>query len=180
MRIDPKYFNTFLVVVAIFAAALITFFTFNSQQSKRAAFKKRIVRQDSLTTVPWVTVERADSIRIDDFKDQYVLLQFWSDWLDAPDATHRKLAKLQQSTAGNLVILSAMVGFEKEQALNYVKKQGFSIYFVAGSTQFSEFGVPGVPAYLLFNPLHEIEYVSLGTLKKSQLDSLRMLMIRGN
>ncbi|HLR26390.1 MAG TPA: hypothetical protein VK112_11025 [Fodinibius sp.] len=179
MKLDPKYFNSFLAVVAVVAAAIIIFFTINSQESKRAAFKRRIVQQDSLKAVPWTTIESSDSLRIEDFKDQYVLLQFWSNWMDNPELIHRKLVKLQDASKAKLAILSAMVGFKREEAVGYVEQQNLPIAFVVGSTQFSSFGVPGVPAYLLFSPENEISFISFGELNKSQLDSLRSLVAGG-
>src|SRR5699024_8400657 len=159
--------------------AIIIFFTINSQQSKKAAFKRRILQQDSLKTVPWVMIESADSLRIEDYEDQYVLLQFWSSWLDDPELIHRKLGKLQDASTPKLAILSAMVGFKKEEAVGYVEQQNLPIAFVVGSKQFSSFGVPGVPAYLLFSPEKEISFISFGELNETQLDSLRNIVAGG-
>lgn len=179
MRLDPKYFNTFLAIVAGMAVLVIIFFTINTQQNKQAAFKKQMMAQDSLQTVAWKQVGSPDSLRISDYDTSFVLLQFWSNWSDAAAGEHRKLAALKRELEGQLAIFSAIVGLQKEEAVTYIKKHHFPFLYVAGSRQFSSFQVPGLPAYLLFQPGGTLEFVSLGALEKPQLDSLKMIMHRG-
>lgn len=178
MQLDPKYFNKFLAIVAVLAALLIAFFTLNSQQDRRTRFKKEIVQQDSLRTISWLQVGREDSLAIADFNNRFVLLNFWSHWSDPSTADHQKLAGLHRQYR-DLVIISALVGFRKEEAQTYIQSHSFPFRYVAGSQQFSDFGVPGLPAYLLYRPGGKLEYVSLGTLDKVALDSLRTLLDNG-
>lgn len=180
MRLDPKYFNTFLAIIAGIAVLAIIFFTINTQQDKRAAFKERMKQQDSLQTVTWPRVTHSDSLQITDFDTQFVLLQFWSNWSDASAEEHKKIAALKQQMGGRLAIISAIVGLQKEEAVTYVRKHDFPFYYVAGSRQFSSFQVPGLPTYLLFEPNGELGFISLGTLQQPQLDSLKMVIDRGS
>ena len=180
MKLDPKYFNTFLAIVAVLAAILIAFFTISSQEGKQKAFKKRIVKQDSLKTVSWPRVKQQDSLKISDFKDQYVLLQFWTNWSDGAVNEHQNLKEIQKKYNNDLTIISAIVGLEKEEAVTYIKKHDFPFQFVAGSQQFGAFGVPGLPAYLLYNRNQDLVYISLGELDKAQSDSLRKVVEDGS
>ncbi|SMO68820.1 TlpA family protein disulfide reductase [Fodinibius sediminis] len=179
MKIDPKYFNSFLGVVAIIAALLIAYYTVSSQQDKRKAFKERIMQQDSLQTVSWPMVQRQDSLRIADFKGHHVLIHFWSNWSDASISAHQKLATLKGKQGKALSVIAAAVGLRKQEALSYINKHEFPFYHVAGSKQFSSFGIPGVPAYLLYTPAGRLRYVSLGILDDVKVDSISNI-INGN
>ena len=179
MKLDQKYFNTFLAVVAVLAAATIAYFTISSQGEKQAAFKQRMMQQDSLKTVSFPRVEQSDSLSITDFSDQYILLQFWTNWSDGAVAEHRKLMEFQKEHSNKLTIVAAIVGLQKEEALSYIKQHDFPFQYVAGSPEFGAFGVPGLPAYLLYNLNQELIYISLGELNKAQTDSLRRVIESG-
>lgn len=176
MRLDPKYFNTFLAVVAVIAVLFITYFTISSQQNKRSDFKKRIVQQDSLQTVYWPLVETSERIRIADFSDRFVLLHFWSNWSDASIDAHQRLTKLKREYGEHLAVIAAAVGLQKKEVLSYAREHDFPFHYVAGSQQFSAFNVPGVPTSLLYAPEGALEFVLPGVLNKVQYDSLRAII----
>lgn len=176
MRLDPKYFNTFLAVVAVIAALFIAYFTVSSQQNKRSDFRERIVQQDSLQTVVWPVVETSESISIADFNDRFVLLHFWSNWSDRSIGAHRQLAKLKREHGERLTVVAAAVGLQKEEALSYAREHEFPFHHVAGSQQFSAFQIPGVPTYLLYAPEGTLEFVLTGSMDEVQFDSLRTII----
>ncbi|WP_372638510.1 TlpA family protein disulfide reductase [Fodinibius sp.] len=176
MRLDPKYFNTFLAVVAVIAASFIAYFTISSQQNKRSDFKERIMQQDSLQTVAWPLVDTSESISITDFSDRFVLLHFWSNWSDRSIHAHRRLAKLKKEYGERLAVIAAAVGLQKEEALSYAREHEYPFYHVAGSQQFSAFHIPGVPTYLLYTPEGTLEFVLTGSMDEVKFDSLRTIM----
>lgn len=176
MRIDPKYFNTFLVIIGVVAAILIAFFTINSRQSEKAAFKKRMMGQDSLKTVWWRSVQAADSVRIADFKGQFVVVDFWADWSDASLNSHRELAEINEQFSDRLQVLAASVGHPPKTIQSYIRKHQFPFLFVNGSQHFTGFDVPGIPAQLVYDPEGNLQSVFLGYSDDSQYDSLKVLM----
>lgn len=176
MRLDPKYFNTFLAITAVAAASFIAYFTISSQQNKRSDFKARIAQQDSLQSVVWPMVQTPESISIADFSGRFVLLHFWSNWSDTSINAHRQLTKLKKEYGEQLTVIAAAVGLQKEEALTYAKKHEFPFYHVAGSRQFSAFHIPGVPTYLLYAPEGTLEFVFTGSLDEVQFDSLRAIL----
>ncbi|MCW9707155.1 TlpA family protein disulfide reductase [Fodinibius salsisoli] len=180
MRLDPKYFNTFLAVVAVIAALAIIYLTINTQQDKRRAFNKQMMQQDLLQTVGWKRVGQPDSLRISSFDSSFVLLQFWSNWSDTSAEEHQKLSTLKEEAGSKLAIFSAIVGLQKEEATTYIEEHNYPFHYVAGSRQFSSFQVPGLPAYLLFQPGGKVRFVSLGSLEKTHLDSLKTMIHRGS
>lgn len=179
MRIDPKYFNSFLFVVAFIAAGMIAFFTLSNRSVERSDFSKRMMTQDSLKTVWWPKVESKDSLRISDFEGQVVVLDFWSNWSDAASESHKKLADMQNQHPDSMEVIAAAVGLKKDEVINYIQKHQFSFQFVAGSRHFSDFNVPGLPAKMIYDTRGDIRYVFLGYPDDSQYDSLRALITNG-
>lgn len=176
MQIDPKYFNRFLAIVAFVAALLIIFFTFNNQRSDKSDFKKRMFAQDSLQSVYWHDAEDEDSLRISDFKGKYVVLDFWANWSDKSLEDHKKLASIKNESPDRIEVIAAAVGLRRKQVLSYKKKHPFPFHFVAGSKQFSDFEVPGLPTQLIYNPEGKLQKIFLGFPSKAQFDSLRTLI----
>ena len=93
---------------------------------------------------------------------------------------HRELASIKKDHPDDVQIIAASVGLPRDQVISYMKKNSFPFHFVSGSEQFSAFGVPGLPAQLVYNPDGKLQSVFLGFPDKSQLDSLRTLISHGN
>lgn len=179
MKLDPKYFNPFLAVCFVIAAVLIAFFTLSNRSSDREAFRQRMFSQDSLRTVTWNKVQADDSLQISDFKGKFVVIDFWANWSDASLKSHRQLAKVKQQYSDSILVIAAAVGLQRNEAINYIKEHKFPFYFVAGSKQFSDFQVPGLPAQLVYSPKVELKSIFMGYNSKSQYDSLRTLITDG-
>lgn len=180
MKINPKYFNRFLGIVAVMAAIIIVFFTMYNQASDKADFKKRMFAQDSLQTVYWHDAQDDDSLRIADFKGQYVVLDFWANWSDKSTSYHKNLAAVKNDYPQKLQVIAAAVGLQRKQVLGYMQKHNFPFHFVSGAQQFEDFGVPGLPAQLVYKPDGKLQNVYLGFPDKSQYDSLRILLAHEN
>jgi len=176
MRLDPKYFNVFLLIVAICAAILIAFFILNNRSTGEAAFKEQMFANDSLQTVYWRNVQGDDSLRIADFRGDFVVLNFWANWSDVSLKSQKRLAQLQTQHADTLEVIAAAVGLTKQEATQYIADHDFPFHFVAGSRQFSDFSVPGLPAQLIYNPDGKLQRIFLGYQNQSQYDSLRALI----
>jgi hypothetical protein len=176
MRIDPKYFNVFLVIVAVIAASLIAYFTMSNRTAEKAAFKDRMFAQDSLKTVWWQKVQSPDSLRITDFQGQFVVVDLWSNWSDASLESHQSLAEIHRQYPDTLTVLAAAVGMQEKEVLDYINKNRFPFHFVAGSKHFSDFYVPGLPAQMIYNPKGNLEQIFLGYSGESQYDSLKTLI----
>lgn len=176
MRIDPKYFNVFLVIVAVIAAALIMFFTLSNRTAEKSSFKEKIFAQDSLQTLSWPKAQASDSLRISDFKGQFVVLDFWSNWSDASLDSHRQLAKIKKQYGDTLQVLAASVSLQKAEVSGYIEEHQFPFHFVAGSRYFSDLNIPGLPAQMMYNPDGKLQHVFLGYPGPSQYDSLRAMI----
>lgn len=179
MRLDPKYFNVFLLITALVAATLIAVFMLQNRSNEKSAFKKKIFAQDSLQTLWWNNVQNDDSLRISDFRGQFVVLDFWSNWSDASLQSHRQLLDIKQQYPDTLEVIAASVSLEKTKVMDYINKHGFPFHFVAGSRYFSKLHIPGLPAQMIYNPDGKLKHVFLGYPGPSQYDSLRALITNG-
>ncbi|MGM0547071.1 MAG: TlpA family protein disulfide reductase [Bacteroidota bacterium] len=176
MRIDPKYFNTFLLVVALVAAALIAYFIFSNRTAERTDFTQRMFDQDSLQTVWWPRVQTDDSLQVSNYDGKVVVLDLWSNWSDASLNSHRELSEIQQKHSNDLEVIAAAVGVTKEEAISYMEEHEFPFHFVAGSQHFSSFNMPGLPVQFIYNSETELKHVFLGYSDESQYDSLKVLL----
>lgn len=179
MRIDPKYFNQFLLIIAIIAAGLITFFMLNNRSNEKSQFKDRMFAQDSLRSVSWSQIQRDDSLHISDFEGSFVVLDFWSNWTNASLESHKQLAQLKNKFPDTLEILAAAVRLKPNETISYIEKHNFPFHFVEGTQHFSGFNIPGLPAQLIYNPQGQLQNVYLGYQNDSQYDSLRARITDG-
>ncbi len=176
MQIDPKYFNTFLIIVAVIAAGLIAFFTLKNRSLEKTDFKERMFAQDSLQSVFWTHIQKDDSLRITDLKGTYVVVDFWASWSEASLQSHKELTSLKENYPQMLEVIAASVRLRKQNVVSYIEEYNFPFHFVGGSQHFNAFNVPGLPAQLIYNPQGELQNVHLGYQNDSQYDSLRVLI----
>lgn len=176
MRIDPKYFIPFIIIVAIFAALLITYYTISSQQERREAFQERIVTQDTLQTEKMPVLNARDSLSVSDFQGQYVVLDFWATWSNTTEESHSQLADVAEANKDKLSVLAAVVEDQKDKVSAYMQDHNFPFHFVHGSGVFNQYEVPGVPTQLVYDPEGELISIFYGYRNSMQYDSLRTLL----
>lgn len=179
MQIDPKYFNTFLLIAALIAAGLIAFFTLSNRTAERSNFSERMLSQDSLKTVWWPKIQSSDSLRISDFRGQIVVLDFWGNWSNTSLESHKELTQVVNEHPQKIEVIAAAVSLRKEEAVSYIQTHDFPFHFVTGSQHFSAFHIPGLPAQMIYDSEGNMQQVFLGYPGKSQYDSLRAMITDG-
>lgn len=172
MRIDPKYFNAFILIVALLAAALIAFFAYWTDSGGKRYFKEQVTSSDSLRHEYWPESLSGDSLRISDFSGRYVLVDFWSTWSIYGNERHEALAELVRSYPDRLRIMAAAVRDQDEDIREYRDRHGYPFAWVNGGEHFSEYKVPGIPTMLLYGPGGEVRSVFVGYRGSEQIDSL--------
>lgn len=178
MRIDPKYFNVFLIIVAVVGAVVIALYTYANLTGDERIFKERIAAQDSLQTVYWQSVVDNDSLRISDFRGDYVVLDFWTDRSSASVASQKKLAEVKAEYGNDLKVIAAAVVREEQDVRSYIRENDYPFLFVNGTNHFSSFHVPAIPAQLVFEPGGTLHSVFIGYRSSAQYDSLRSIIDR--
>lgn len=178
MRIDPKYFNVFLAVVAAVAAILIALYTYANLRGDERIFKERMMASDSLSTVAWPLVEKEDSLRIRNFNDRYVVLDFWTERSGASVVSQEKLSEVKEEYGDRLTVIAAGVGQPVQDVLTYIREHDYPFIFVEGSHHFSAFDVPAIPAQLVYEPGGSVHSIFIGFRDSAQYDSLRSILDR--
>ena len=176
MRLDPKYFVPFLVIMALAAALLIAYFTVSTQQSQRRSFEARVMAQDTLRQERFPVLGSEDSLSVTDFRGRYVVLDFWSTWSNFSEESHIQLAGVAEENPDRLKVLAAVVEDQRDKVQAYIDRNSFPFQYVDGTKVFNEYGVPGVPTQLVYNPEGRLVKVFFGNSDPSRYDRLRTLI----
>lgn len=176
MRIDPKYFNLFLVIVGGIAAIIIALYTYWNLTGDERIFKERMLAQDSLRTVYWQQVASDDSLRIADYRGDFVILDFWIRRSGPSVASQEQLAELKREYGDRVTVIAASVGQQEEDVRAYMREYDYPFLFVSGSRHFASFDVPAIPAQLVYEPEGDLHSIFIGYRDSSRYDSLRAII----
>jgi len=162
MRIDPKYFNKFVLVAAIAAAALIAYFTIFNKMSREKDFRRTVQQADSLRYRPLPVVFNPDTVHLVDFEGNYVVLTFWASWAPNINEEHKYLAGLKETYGDRLEVVAAAVEDTKEDLRSYMRGYDYPFTFVEGNKLFQDLHVPGLPSQIVFRPDGSILFMNVG------------------
>lgn len=176
MKLDPKYFPPFLIVMALVAALLITYFTVTSQQGQRESFREYAFQQDSLQTAYMPVWEGEDSLGVESFPNRYVILDFWATWSNFSEEIHSELQALADEYPNRVVIVAAVVKDRPADVNDYINRHDYPFRFVNGTLVFNRFRIPGLPTQFVFNPSGKLLNVHFGMPEENRYDSLRTLL----
>jgi len=176
MRIDPKYFNTFMIIVAIVAAIIIVWGTFTYRANKQELFRQRIAQTDSLAYVYFPRMLEGDSVRVRDFEGRYLLLDLWAEWSDPSIQSHKYLQPFLKRFSDTLEVIAASVREDSGAVAAYRQRTGYSYEFVEGTGFYHRMDVPGLPTQLLFGPDGKLIGTFLGFTDSTRYDSLQRLI----
>lgn len=173
MRIDPKYFNKFMAIVAVVAAILIVIATLNYTSGRESAFQRQMMEADSLEFVTFPTVAGNDNLQLNQFQGKYILLDFWSTWSDPAIESHKQLVGLSETYLDNLVIVAASVRNSRKEVAAYRQAHDYPFTYVDGTKFYTEMNLPGVPSQVLFDKRGEVIATFVGYTDSTRYDSLK-------
>ncbi|MDZ7693324.1 MAG: TlpA disulfide reductase family protein [Balneolaceae bacterium] len=176
MRIDPRYFNIFMVMVAVVAAILIVITTMSYISGREAKFQQQMMEVDSLAYTQFPYMGRNDSLQLTQFEGRYLLLDFWSTWSDPAIASHKELMNMPTRYLDTLSVIAASVRIDSGEALSYKRRYNYPFIFVDGTDFFHRMNLPGVPSQVLFNPKGEVIATFVGYTDSTRYDSLKTLI----
>lgn len=177
MKIDPKYFNHFAVIMAVFAMIAITYFTISYAGNQRTDFESTLGSGAELYNEWFVKIDGSDSLRAVDFKDRIVIIDFWATWSDPSLESRNELVKIVTSLPDSLrpVVIAASVRDADETIAEYTSTSDHEFINVRGTELFQKMKVPGVPTQVIFSPggrIIESRIGFKGTNEYAVLDSL--------
>lgn len=183
MKIDPKYFNLFAVIVAVFAMIAIIYFTISYAGNQRVEFEMSLGSGAELYNEWFVRIDGSDSLRAVDFKENIVIIDFWATWSEPSLESRNALMDVINAYPDSLrpVVIAAAVRDADETILQYLSISDHGFINVRGTELFQKMKVPGVPTQVIFAPggrLIESRVGYKGTGEYATLDSLLQSRIR--
>lgn len=154
MKIDPKYFNLFAVIVAVFAMIAITYFTFSYAGSQRTEFKSTLGSGAELYNEWFVKIDGSDSLRAVDFKENIVIIDFWATWSQPSLESREALMDILDAYPDSLrpIVIAAAVRDADETISEFTSTPSMGYIYVRGTEIFQQMKVPGVPTQVIFAP----------------------------
>lgn len=149
MRLDPKYFNLFLACCAVVTIAVILYGTIRYHQKQEDTFRENIESFD-LHTLTLSYVADSDSVRVQDFEGNPLIIDFWSTWSDKSRDVHTTLAEAAGNYPG-LKILAASVRDDEELVLAYINRHDYPFTYVEGTEFYHQMQVPGIPSLIFID-----------------------------
>jgi thioredoxin-related protein len=159
MKLDNKFFPAFMIVVAVLTVVAIVYSSFQHRVAQKERFEEAVQGSDSLQTRPLLVVNTQDTVSLDQFKGEDVVLVFWASWSDKSDLLLQEIFALQDQT-NSLTVVAALVLDATESIENAQFIDGF--IHVDGASLYNELKVPGIPSYVLFDKEGTFKYAHVG------------------
>lgn len=170
MRLDPKYFNLFMVICAILTLLVIVYGTVNYSNNQILEFENQIeeVRFDTLS---FESYSDGEILSIQSQIGRPVLIHFWSTWSGKSIGMNEQLHHYQMQNP-SLQVIAAVVKDGEEQVMNYIRENSFEFIYVNGTDFFQNLQVPGVPSQILIDENGTLFSVQVGNDMENLLSEL--------
>lgn len=174
-RIDPKYFNRFAWILGIVSVLILAISTIYLHNNAKDNFYKRVKKdQNHVKQVYMKCVFKDDSMRVVDYRNKFVVLDFWGTYASPSKSLFENLSKFQHEYPDKLTVLAACVRNARPTIAKFLKKNGpYPFHFVYGDKLFFHLKVPGVPTIVVYKPDGKLLYVHAGYRNSSALKILK-------
>ncbi|MEX1063131.1 MAG: TlpA disulfide reductase family protein [Balneolaceae bacterium] len=149
MKLDPKYFNLFITVCAVFTVVVILYGTIRYHRNQEKTFRENIEAADLNETVLSLAAETG-SVRLSAFKGNVVIVNFWATWSEKSKDVHHFLHELEQRDQ-ELVVIAAAVRDDDDMVREYIRNERNNFIYVDGTSFYHDLQVPGVPSQILID-----------------------------
>lgn len=170
MRLDPKYFNLFMVICAILTLLVIVYGTVNYSNNQILEFENQI-EEVRLDTLVFESYPDGEILSMQSQLGRPVLIHFWSTWSGKSIGMNEQLHHYQSQNS-SLQVIAAVVKDGDEQVLNYIHENSFEFKYVNGTDFFQNLQVPGVPSQILIDENGTLFYVQVGNDMENLLSEL--------
>jgi thiol-disulfide isomerase/thioredoxin len=147
MRIDPKYFNVFIGIIAIISVLAILYSTIRYSQNQVRNFEENLT-EIRLETLSFKSYSSPDSLRLSDFSNEPLIIHFWSTWSSKSKDVNRFLHRYKTENQ-NITVIAAVVRDDEEMVREYIRNEPYSFHYVEGTEFYQSLLVPGMPAQIL-------------------------------
>lgn len=170
MRLDPKYFNLFMVICAILTLLVIVYGTVNYSNNQIIEFENQI-EEVRLDTLSFESYSDGEILSIQSQIGRPVLIHFWSTWSGKSIGMNEQLHHYQTQNP-SLQVIAAVVKDGEEQVMDYIHENSFEFLYVNGTDFFQDLKVPGVPSQILIDENGTLFYVQVGNDMENLLSEL--------
>lgn len=177
MRLDPKYFNLFLVACGVLTLIVIIFGTIRYVSNQQETFKENLAETE-LSEHYFMEYASDDSLSIAQFSGEPVVIHFWSTWSGKSLEINEMLREFKSDNE-ELVVIAAAARDGEELILEYMEEHSLPFYFVNGTDIYLDLLVPGLPSQIMINRNGEVVDTQVGADVDQLLQKLEQL-VSGN
>ncbi len=162
-----------MAILAVISAILIVLGSLSFKNKENRRYMKSIAENDSLSVKPLLILQQDDSLTINQFNGQEVVVLFFSSWSGKSQMMIEEINTLADQS--DIKVIGAIVR-DALETINFAELPDEFVY-VDGVPLYNDLKVPGVPSYILFDRDGNYKYAHVGyqkdagyTLLKSYLD----------
>jgi hypothetical protein len=169
MRIDPKYFNKFMLAVATVCLLTIIYFNFYYQQRQFSGVEERIGDGSVLTEAKFSKLFTDDEISLSEYQQQKMII-FWATWSERAGELARLIS--ENRVGETVLIISAVVRDSPDQVQQSVVMNNGNFIHVDGTPLYNELMIPGIPSIFIFGVDNRMLYSRIGYRESRDYDEL--------
>ncbi|MDG5766130.1 hypothetical protein QA596_01540 [Balneolales bacterium ANBcel1] len=158
MRIDPKYFNQFMVVVAVFCIAAIALASYRYVDRQEQRFMDRM-EQTPASELHFLTMD-GDTLQLDPERTTVIL--FWATWSGRSLESLYELYQWHDSYP-QFEVIAAFVKDAPEFALAHNRESKERFMLVNGTPAYQDLRVPGVPSAIILDSQGRVVATEVGS-----------------
>ncbi|MEX0661146.1 MAG: TlpA disulfide reductase family protein [Balneolaceae bacterium] len=174
MRLDPKYFNLFLVVCGALTLIVIVFGTIMYVSNQQETFQENL-DETNLSEHFFMEYASDDSLSISQFSGEPVVIHFWSTWSGKSMEINEVLNEFKSENE-DLIVIAAAARDGEELILEYMNEHSLPFYFVNGTDIYLDLLVPGLPSQIFISRNGEVVNTQVGADVEELLQKLRALV----
>jgi thiol-disulfide isomerase/thioredoxin len=174
MKLDPKYFNLFIAVCAVFTLIVIVFGTMRYHSSQEKTVRENI-NGIEIGDVTFTHVSESDSLTLSEFHGDPVLITFWASWSGKSQQMHEVINDLQQNYP-DFKIIAAAVRDDQQMIMEYINMHDYSFIYVIGTDFYHQLQVPGVPFQVLIDGNGDFFDIQIGGNRDDLIKKVDLLM----
>lgn len=149
MRLDPKYFNVFLIICAAITAVVIFVSTLQYASNRQETFIEEL---EGTELAGWKLYhyESGDSLTTDRFEGSPTVIHFWATWSDLSLELHDLFQQLKADYP-DLVVVAGAARDADHLVERYRLDNDYDFEYLNATPLYQDLKVPGIPSQLFVN-----------------------------
>lgn len=174
MRIDPKFFNRFMLVIAFICVIAIIYFNFYYQQRQLVLIDERIADGTVLAETDFQGLGWDGEMNLKDLSAEKKMIIFWAPWSERAVELAGLLDDELQNTP--VAVISAVVRDTPEAVQNLGLLTGNNVRHVEGTQVYNDLRIPGIPAIFVFDSENRMIHYKIGYRESRDYDELTAVL----